>query len=81
MTATAVKSSTRKPESPYKRLHVIIPIEDMLWASQQKSSVTQLWQECWDDVALWNKIKQLIAQYPEWGIAYADGRLIDGDSS
>ncbi len=26
---------------------MIIPIEDMLWASQQKSSVTQLWQECW----------------------------------
>jgi hypothetical protein len=26
---------------------VIIPIEDMLWASQQKPSVTQLWQECW----------------------------------
>ncbi|MEH2029794.1 MAG: hypothetical protein V7K67_08980 [Nostoc sp.] len=40
-------SSDRKSESPYKRLHVIIPIEDMLWASQQKSSVTQLWQECW----------------------------------
>jgi hypothetical protein len=36
-----------KPQSPYKRLHVIIPIEDMLWASQQKPSVTQLWQECW----------------------------------
>ncbi|MEH1808484.1 hypothetical protein [Nostoc sp.] len=40
-------SSSRKSESPYKRLHVIIPIEDMLWASQQKPSVTQLWQECW----------------------------------
>lgn len=26
---------------------MIIPIEDMLWASQQKPSVTQLWQECW----------------------------------
>ena len=36
-----------KQQSPYKRLHVIIPIEDMLWASQQKPSVTQLWQECW----------------------------------
>ncbi|WP_375491107.1 hypothetical protein [uncultured Nostoc sp.] len=40
-------SSSRKSESPYKRLHVIIPIEDMLWASQQKPSVNQLWQECW----------------------------------
>ncbi|WP_228058476.1 hypothetical protein [Nostoc sp. LEGE 12447] len=29
------------------RLHVIIPIEDMLWGSQQKPSVNQLWQECW----------------------------------
>ncbi|MEH2039409.1 hypothetical protein [Nostoc sp.] len=28
-------------------LYVIIPIEDMPWASQQKPSVTQLWQECW----------------------------------
>ena len=46
--ATAPKSSSnRKSESLYKRLHVIIPIEDMLWASQQKPSVTQLWQECW----------------------------------
>ncbi len=26
---------------------MIIPIEDMLWASQQKPSVNQLWQECW----------------------------------
>ncbi|MBW4456803.1 MAG: hypothetical protein KME55_31275 [Nostoc indistinguendum CM1-VF10] len=41
------KSAATKPQSPYKRLHVIIPIEDMLWASQQKPSVTQLWQECW----------------------------------
>ncbi|MEH1865225.1 MAG: hypothetical protein V7K69_09455, partial [Nostoc sp.] len=41
------KSAASKPQSPYKRLHVIIPIEDMLWASQQKPSVTQLWQECW----------------------------------
>ncbi|AUB42126.1 Methyl-accepting chemotaxis protein [Nostoc flagelliforme CCNUN1] len=41
------KAATSKPQSPYKRLHVIIPIEDMLWASQQKPSVTQLWQECW----------------------------------
>ncbi|WP_242055879.1 hypothetical protein [Nostoc flagelliforme] len=52
MTATITrpklkKSATTKPQSPYKRLHVIIPIEDMLWASQQKPSVTQLWQECW----------------------------------
>jgi hypothetical protein len=52
MTATITrpklkKSAARKPESPYKRLHVIIPIEDLLWASQQKPSVTQLWQECW----------------------------------
>ncbi|MCC5654449.1 hypothetical protein LC609_32635 [Nostoc sp. XA013] len=52
MTATITrpklkKAAARKPESPYKRLHVIIPIEDMLWASQQKPSVTQLWQECW----------------------------------
>jgi hypothetical protein len=52
MTATITrpklkKSATSKPQSPYKRLHVIIPIEDMLWASQQKPSVTQLWQECW----------------------------------
>jgi hypothetical protein len=52
MTATITrpkpkKSAASKPESPYKRLHVIIPIEDMLWASQQKPSVTQLWQECW----------------------------------
>ncbi|MHC5821609.1 MAG: hypothetical protein ACYT04_38505 [Nostoc sp.] len=46
--AVASKSSgSRKLESPYKRLHVIIPIEDMLWASQQKPSVNQLWQECW----------------------------------
>ena len=52
MTATITrpklkKSAASKKESPYKRLHVIIPIEDMLWASQQKPSVTQLWQECW----------------------------------
>jgi hypothetical protein len=52
MTATITKpklkkSAASKPQSPYKRLHVIIPIEDMLWASQQRPSVTQLWQECW----------------------------------
>ncbi|WP_392476091.1 hypothetical protein [Nostoc sp. C110] len=52
MTATITrpkpkKAAANKPQSPYKRLHVIIPIEDMLWASQQKPSVTQLWQECW----------------------------------
>ncbi|MBE9053873.1 hypothetical protein IQ243_26430 [Nostocales cyanobacterium LEGE 11386] len=52
MTATITrpkskKSATSKKESPYKRFHVIIPIEDMLWASQQKPSVSQLWQECW----------------------------------
>ncbi|MBN3911472.1 MAG: hypothetical protein HWQ35_34545 [Nostoc sp. NMS1] len=51
MTATItrpkLKKSASKKESPYKRLHVIIPIEDMLWASQQKPSVNQLWQECW----------------------------------
>lgn len=53
MTATITRpkpkkaAATSKPQSPYKRLHVIIPIEDMLWASQQKPSVTQLWQECW----------------------------------
>ncbi|MEJ6486858.1 hypothetical protein N0Y54_37330 [Nostoc punctiforme UO1] len=52
MTATITrpkpkKAAANKPQSPYKRLHVIIPIEDMLWASQQKPSVNQLWQECW----------------------------------
>ncbi|MHC5761405.1 hypothetical protein [Nostoc sp.] len=52
MTATITrpkskKAAATKPQSPYKRLHVIIPIEDMLWASRQKPSVTQLWQECW----------------------------------
>ncbi|MEJ6486025.1 hypothetical protein N0Y54_32990 [Nostoc punctiforme UO1] len=52
MTATITrpkhkKSAAAKPQSPYKRLHVIIPIQDMLWASQQKPSVNQLWQECW----------------------------------
>ncbi|MBE9002894.1 hypothetical protein IQ274_33100 [Nostoc sp. LEGE 12447] len=52
MTATITrpklkKSAATKPQSPYKRLHVIIPIQDMLWASQQKPSVNQLWQECW----------------------------------
>ncbi|MBD2491381.1 hypothetical protein [Aulosira sp. FACHB-615] len=51
MTATITKPTKKptkeKPQSPYKRLHVIIPIEDMLWASQQKPSVNQLWQECW----------------------------------
>ncbi|MBD2512912.1 hypothetical protein H6G91_38055, partial [Nostoc muscorum FACHB-395] len=52
MTATITrpkpkKAAATKPQSPYKRLHVIIPIEDMLWASQQKPSVNQLWQECW----------------------------------
>ncbi|MEH2039397.1 hypothetical protein [Nostoc sp.] len=53
MTATITRSKPKKssaaskPQSPYKRLHVIIPIEDLLWASQQKPSVTQLWQECW----------------------------------
>ncbi|WP_226889849.1 hypothetical protein [Nostoc sp. MG11] len=51
MTATITrpkpKKAASKKESPYKRLHVIIPIEDMLWASQQKPSVNQLWQECW----------------------------------
>jgi hypothetical protein len=51
MTATITrkikKATKEKPQSLYKRLHVIIPIEDMLWASQQKPSVNQLWQECW----------------------------------
>ncbi|WP_175586620.1 hypothetical protein [Nostoc sp. UIC 10630] len=51
MTATItkpkLKKAASKPQSPYKRLHVIIPIEDLLWASQQKPSVNQLWQECW----------------------------------
>ncbi|MBD2536110.1 hypothetical protein H6G97_45070 [Nostoc flagelliforme FACHB-838] len=51
MTATITrpkpKKAATKPQSPYKRLHVIIPIEDLLWASQQKPSITQLWQECW----------------------------------
>ncbi|MHC5746726.1 MAG: hypothetical protein ACYTXT_33515 [Nostoc sp.] len=52
MTATITrpkskKAAAAKVQSPYKRLHVIIPIQDMLWASQQKPSVTQLWQECW----------------------------------
>ncbi|AUB42138.1 Methyl-accepting chemotaxis protein [Nostoc flagelliforme CCNUN1] len=52
MTATITrpkskKATATKAQSPYKRLHVIIPIEDMLWASQQKPSVNQLWQECW----------------------------------
>ncbi|MBD2565633.1 MULTISPECIES: hypothetical protein [Nostoc] len=52
MTATITKpkpqkSAASKPQSLYKRLHVIIPIEDLLWASQQKPSVNQLWQECW----------------------------------
>ncbi|ACC85181.1 hypothetical protein [Nostoc punctiforme] len=53
MTATITRpkpkkpATASKPQSPYKRLHVIIPIADMLWASQQKPSVTQLWQECW----------------------------------
>ncbi|MHC5748111.1 MAG: hypothetical protein ACYTXT_40935 [Nostoc sp.] len=51
MTATItrpkLKKAAAKAQSPYKRLHVIIPIEDMLWASQQKPSVNQLWQECW----------------------------------
>jgi hypothetical protein len=51
MTATITrpkpKKAATKPQSPYKRLHVIIPIEDMLWASQQKPSVNQLWQESW----------------------------------
>ncbi|BBD62934.1 hypothetical protein NIES2109_57840 (plasmid) [Nostoc sp. HK-01] len=51
MTATITKPTKKptkeKPQSQYKRLHVIIPIEDMLWASQQKPSVNQLWQECW----------------------------------
>ena len=37
MTATITrsklkKSAASKKESPYKRLHLIIPIEDMLWA-------------------------------------------------
>ncbi|MEJ6486938.1 hypothetical protein N0Y54_37735 [Nostoc punctiforme UO1] len=51
MTATItrpkLKKAAAKAQSPYKRLHVIIPIQDMLWASQQKPSITQLWQECW----------------------------------
>ncbi|MEH1910627.1 hypothetical protein [Nostoc sp.] len=51
MTATItrpkLKKTADKAQPPYKRLHVIIPIEDLLWASQQKPSVTQLWQECW----------------------------------
>ncbi|MCC5633019.1 hypothetical protein LC613_36440 [Nostoc sphaeroides CHAB 2801] len=57
MTATITrpkpKKAATKPQSPYKRLHVIIPIEDLLWASQQKPSVTQLWQECWTADPLW----------------------------
>ncbi|MBD2359560.1 hypothetical protein H6G41_34335 [Tolypothrix sp. FACHB-123] len=46
-TRKAKKPAKEKPQSPYKRLHVIIPIEDMLWAQEQKPSVSQLWQECW----------------------------------
>lgn len=48
MTATITRpkpkksANAAKPQSQYKRLHVIIPIEDMLWASQQKPSVNQL---------------------------------------
>ncbi|MGJ5632720.1 hypothetical protein [Nostoc sp. CALU 1950] len=46
MTATITrpkpKKAAAKVQSPYKRLHVIIPIEDLLWASQQKPSVNQL---------------------------------------
>ncbi|MEA5627384.1 hypothetical protein [Nostoc sp. UHCC 0251] len=47
ITRPKLKKAATKAQSPYKRLHVIIPIEDLLWASQQKPSVTQLWQECW----------------------------------
>lgn len=47
ITRKTQKPTKEKPQSPYRRLHVIIPIEDMLWASQQKPSVNQLWQECW----------------------------------
>jgi hypothetical protein len=51
-TLTSPKFKTKqckaqKPESSYKRPHAIVPIEDMLWASQQSASVSQLWQECW----------------------------------
>ncbi|MEH2067865.1 MAG: hypothetical protein V7K47_06815 [Nostoc sp.] len=45
--STPKKSVRRKQQKPYRRQHVIIPIEDMLWASKQKPSVNQLWQECW----------------------------------
>lgn len=52
MTATITRPKSKKAvankqQSPYKRLHVIIPIEDISWASQQKPFVNQLWQECW----------------------------------
>ncbi|MCC5612201.1 hypothetical protein LC612_37110 [Nostoc sp. CHAB 5834] len=47
ITRPKLKKTADKAQSPYKRLHVIIPIEDLLWVSQQKPSVTQLWQECW----------------------------------
>ncbi len=39
MTATIARPKSKKyataskPQSSYRRLHVIIPIEDMLWAS------------------------------------------------
>ncbi len=83
MTATItrpkLKKAAAKAQSPYKRLHGIIPIEDMLWASQQKPSVTQLWQECWDDPALQIVIKKLLAKFPQWGIAIVDGVLVKCD--
>ncbi|MEH1780256.1 MAG: hypothetical protein V7L26_14260 [Nostoc sp.] len=35
--------------------------------------------ECWDDVVLQNKVKQLIAQYPEWGFSWVEGKLVNGE--
>jgi hypothetical protein len=35
-------------------------------------------QECWDDdQALQIVIKKLLAKFPQWGIACADGVLVD----
>ncbi|MBE9054319.1 hypothetical protein IQ243_28810 [Nostocales cyanobacterium LEGE 11386] len=82
MTATITrpkskKSATSKKESPYKRFHMIIPIEDMLWASQQKPSVSQLWQECWmADPALQIVVKKLVAKFPQWGLVAVEGQLV-----
>ncbi|MBD2506868.1 hypothetical protein H6G91_06250 [Nostoc muscorum FACHB-395] len=47
-------------------------------ANSGQNSGFDFLQECWDDdQALQIVIKKLLAKFPQWGIACADGVLVD----